>query len=221
MRLWRLEAIPSQPAQARGDWERFLRSLEGEPRRIVCDQATQITKAIGAVFPNTTIHYCDYHLKNRLHEHLKTEGLNVPGTPAYDAIERALDSLTGWEALKSAWIGAKRKRLRRHVERIEPIVLRQLEGRSSWPSKADPVSTGALDQTLDWMRTKLSWRAGLFTNRERMNRGLLLLLLQQNGRANEAAYASSIRDWLRANCGRPKTPRRAVTDRAGQMSLRP
>lgn len=221
MRLWRLEAIPSQPAQARGDWERFMRSLEGEPRRIVCDQASQITKAVGAVFPNADIHYCEHHLRQSCHRHLKAEGLDVAGTPAYDAIERAFSSLRAFEDLKLAWLATGSRRLGRHVWRIEPLVLRQLEQRSSWPSQANPVSTGALDKALDWLRTQLSWRAGLFTNRERMDRALLLLLMQQNGHANEATYAASIRDWLRTNRGRPNTPRRAVTDRAGRMSLRP
>jgi hypothetical protein len=176
---------------------------------------------VGAVFPNAATHYCEHHLRRRLHEHLKTEGLNVKGTPAHDAIERAFSSHKDFDSLKAAWLATKRKRLRQHIKRIEPLVMRQLEHRSSWPSKANPVSTGALDQTLDWMRTQLSWRAGLFTNRERMDRALLLLLMQQNGHANEAAYSASIRDWLRVNRGRPKTLRRAVTDPSGHLSLRP
>jgi len=221
MRLWRLEAIPTQPAQARVDWERLLRSLDGEPHRVVCDQATQITKAVGAVFPNATIQYCEEHLRKRCHEHLKTEGLNTPGTPAHDTIKLAFSSESNFELLKAAWLATKRKRLSQHVKRIEPLVLRQLAHRSQWPSKANPVTTGALDNTTDWLRTQLSWRAGLFTNRERMNRALLLLLLQQNGHANEAAYTASIRDWLRTNRGRPQVGRRMVTDPAGHQSLRP
>lgn len=221
MCLWKLEAVPTEPAKSQPDWEHFLRSLPGEPKRIVCDQGKQITRAVSSVLPNSHIHYCEYHLKHRCYEHLKTAGITAAGTPLYDLVDHAFGSVKGWEALKAEWAGSKYKQLQSYVRRLDSLVMRQLEHRSSWPSAANPVSTGALENHLDWLRNHLSWRSGLFTNRERTNRALLLMMLNRNELANEAAYAASIRDWLLSNHGRPRGIRREVTDPRRHPSLRP
>jgi len=57
-------------------------------------------------------------------------------------------------------------------------------------------------------------------NRERTNRMLMLMQLHANGDDSEVAYRKAIRDWLLANAGRPRPPRRAVTDLLGRPSLR-
>jgi hypothetical protein len=54
----------------------------------------------------------------------------------------------------------------------------------------------------------------------RTNRMLMLMQLHANGDDSEVAYRKAIRDWLLANAGRPRAPRRAVTDLLGQPSLR-
>jgi hypothetical protein len=59
------------------------------------------------------------------------------------------------------------------------------------------------------------------TNQVRLNRMLLLMLLESNGQAREDAYARAIQDWLLANGGRPRLPRRAIADATGIASLRP
>ncbi len=57
-------------------------------------------------------------------------------------------------------------------------------------------------------------------NRDRTNRLLMLMQLHVNRDDDVLAYARSIRTWLEPNGGRPRTPRRAVTDRDGVSSLR-
>ncbi|HZC14235.1 MAG TPA: hypothetical protein VE270_09475 [Thermoleophilaceae bacterium] len=57
-------------------------------------------------------------------------------------------------------------------------------------------------------------------NRERTNRLLLLMQLHANRQDDVLAYARDIRAWLEANGGRPRVPRRAVTDPADRPSLR-
>ncbi|MCA1704970.1 MAG: hypothetical protein LC808_17590, partial [Actinobacteria bacterium] len=57
-------------------------------------------------------------------------------------------------------------------------------------------------------------------NRERTNRLLLLMQLRANRQNDALAYAKNIRAWLEANRGRPRVPRRAVTDPGGISSLR-
>jgi hypothetical protein len=44
--------------------------------------------------------------------------------------------------------------------------------------------------------------------------------LHANRQDDLLAYAKDIRAWLEANEGRPCAPRRAITDRGGQPSLR-
>jgi hypothetical protein len=44
--------------------------------------------------------------------------------------------------------------------------------------------------------------------------------LHANRQDDPLAYTRDIRAWLEANGGRPTVPRRAVTDPAGQPSLR-
>lgn len=49
---------------------------------------------------------------------------------------------------------------------------------------------------------------------------LMLMQLHANGDDSEVAYRKTVRDWLLANAGRPRAPRRAVTDLLGHPSLR-
>jgi len=57
-------------------------------------------------------------------------------------------------------------------------------------------------------------------NRERTNRMLMLMLLHANRQDNERTYAKNIRQWLKANGGRPRGTRRDIVDADGVPSLR-
>ena len=77
-----------------------------------------------------------------------------------------------------------------------------------------------MDGLIGPIRAALHPRRYGLKNRERTNRLLLLMQLHANRQDDPLAYAKDIRAWLEANAGRPRLPRRAVTDRAGQPSLR-
>jgi hypothetical protein len=47
-RLWRLEAFTTK---SQADWEAFLSRLEGAPPRVVCDNDSGLTNAVGTRFP--------------------------------------------------------------------------------------------------------------------------------------------------------------------------
>jgi hypothetical protein len=221
IRLYKLQASPGHPSSQQGSWERLLQSLPGQPKRIVCDQGVAIKKAVSNVWPEAHVHYCEYHLRRRCYETLKNVGLNASGIPAHDLVERAFDSFTTWDRFKQEWWGTKRPKLRQHIKRIEPLVLKQLEHKPPYPRPSDPFTTGALEENLNWLRKRLDMRASTMTNRERLNRALLLMQLERNGRANEASYARSIHKWLLSNQGRPNGLRRTITDQQGKPSLRP
>ena len=91
--------------------------------------------------------------------------------------------------------------------------------RSQRPAEK-PLSTSPLDGLTEPIRAALHPRRYGLKNRERTNRLLLLMQLHANRVEDPLAYATDIRAWLEANGGRPRTPRRAVADPAGQPSLR-
>jgi hypothetical protein len=83
-----------------------------------------------------------------------------------------------------------------------------------------PLSTSPMDGLVDPIRAALHRRRYGLENRERTNRLLLLLQLHANREDDPLAYAKDIRAWLETNDGRPRVPRRAITDAAGHPSLR-
>lgn len=222
VRLYKLEAYPERPNMVPA-WKAFMRSLSGEPKRIVTDRGKPLLKATGIVFPSAEVHYCEWHLVKNCREQLKNLGLAKEGTPPYDSVEHAFASMKNFNDLKAAWAAVKnpgqRKRLVRYLERLEPVVLPQIKRRGH--GNANPNGTGALEKELTWLRSQIDYRVGQFTNRERLNRMLLLMVLKRNGFAEEREYAERIREWLLTNGGHPRIIRREVTDPLGKPSLRP
>jgi hypothetical protein len=142
----------------------------------------------------------------------------TPWTGAFTSVERFEEMRDAWLAVQSPTL---RKRLRSYLRSLEPVVRPQMERRYPWPKPEHPHGTGALEQHLTWLRRHITHRVGVFTNRERLNRMLLLMTLKLNGFANEREYAEHIRAWLLANGGHPRVRRREVTDPQGRPSLRP
>lgn len=224
MRLYKLEAYPERRNMGPA-WLSFMRSLSGEPKRIVTDRENQLVKATGIAFPHAEIHYCEYHLKGTCYSQLKKLGIATKGTPVYDTVEFAFNSMKAFSEMREAWLAvqnpAQRKKLASHLRRLEKVVMSQIERRQPGASKANPVTNGALEHELDWLRSQIDYRVSTFTNRPRLNRLLMLMVLKQNGFADEREYAERIREWLLTNGGHPRIKRREVTDPLRQPSLRP
>jgi hypothetical protein len=83
-----------------------------------------------------------------------------------------------------------------------------------------PLTTSPMDGLITPIRDALHPRRYGLKNRERTNRLLMLAQLHANRQDDHIAYAKTIRTWLEANGGRPRHPRRAVTDPADRPSLR-
>ncbi len=77
-----------------------------------------------------------------------------------------------------------------------------------------------MDGLIGPIRDALHPRRYGLRNRERTNRLLLLMQLHANRHDDVLAFAKSIRAWLEASGGRPRIPRRAITDPSGVPSLR-
>ncbi len=224
MRLWRLEAVPGQRDMTAA-WRQFLCSLEGRPERVVCDRGNTLVKAIRKEWSESTLHFCEYHLKERCYSKLRDHGLCVQGTPPYDTVDRAFNTMKRFEEMEAAWSAVKnpsvRKKLTSYLRHLKPIVSPQIERRSLWPQPEHPWGTGELEKHLTWLRMHVGSRAGQFTNKERLNRALLLMLLHRNKSASEREYAEHIRTWLLAGEGYPRGGRRVIADVLGVPSLRP
>lgn len=225
IRIYRLESFPERPNMVPA-WEQFMRSLEGQPQRIVCDRGPSLVRAVSNVYPESDVHYCEYHLMERCRIKLHSLGLAVPGTPAYDAIDLAFTSPTHFATLKEAWRTvqnpSQRKKLASYLRNLEKVIMPQLERRStSKPGQWNPNGTGPLENTLTWLRAHITYRASVLSNKQRLDRALLLMTQHLNGFADEREYSERIREWLMTNDGHPRVKRREITDPLGNPSLRP
>ena len=138
------------------------------------------------------------------------------------SLEGAFSGPHVWEAFKQRLATEGVKEANAWVERWDPIVSWQLQRRPLVSRRgADyPLTTGGLEAKLEFVKAAIGWRRYGFKNRARLDRLLMLIELQQNGQADQTAYARIIRDWLLANGGRAKTRRRELADPLGRPSLR-
>lgn len=100
-------------------------------------------------------------------------------------------------------------------------IAHQIEAHPRGAGGADvPLSTGGIELIFRReLARRLADRRGLFTNRERLARLVLLMTLHMPGQADERRWAEIIRSYLLERAGRP--PRaRAIADPEGTSSLR-
>ncbi len=58
-KLWRLAV---HGAEDQFEWERFLHSMPGQPRWVVCDGSSAIANAVRAVWSAAVIYNCEWHI---------------------------------------------------------------------------------------------------------------------------------------------------------------
>jgi hypothetical protein len=222
-KLWRVEAFPDA---SQANWEAFLRALEGAPPRLVCDNHSGLNGAVRAAFPEAELYLCEWHLRHALERLMAKIRKSDEHRAAIEALlPRVEAAFTG----PSFWAPFVRDARAAEIPRLESWLDgagRVLEGqfrrrglRSQRPAEM-PLSTSPMDGLIEPIRAALHPRRYGIRNRERTNRALLLMHLHANRQGDALAYARSIRAWLEANDGRPRLTRRAVSDPAGQPSLR-
>lgn len=223
-KLWRLEAFTTK---SQADWEAFLAALPGGPPRVVCDNDTGLTNAVGMCFPGAELYLCEWHLRyalERLMGKLRTE--QPEHREAIDEllgdIEAAFTGPSFWtpftERCDAAGIPRVSEWLNTTGQTVEDQFTRR-GPRSSRPADT-PLSTSPLDGFTNPIRAAIGPRAYGLKNRQRTNRMLMLMQLHANRQDDVNAYVRHIRGGLEANHGRPSTPRRAVADTNGTTSLR-
>jgi hypothetical protein len=223
-KLWRLEAFTTK---SQADWERFLAALEDAPERVVCDNDEGLTSAVRTRFPDAELYLCEWHLRHALERLMAKINKNEPEHRA--AIEQLLPrveaAFTGpafWEPFVCDAHAAGIPRLSSWLDGTGRIVADQFRRRGLRSMRpADmPLTTSPMDGLVNPIRDALHPRRYGLKNRERTNRLLMLAQLHANRQDDHITYAKTIRRWLEANSGRPRRPRRAVTDPLDRPSLR-
>lgn len=221
-RLWHAEAFPTaHPA----NWSAFLGSLEGEPRRVVCDAPKAMLQAIGERWPGAELHQCEWHLQHALKRLLTKELRKQASEELEELCRRAEGALAGpgfWRPFVEAARAAENESLDRWIAVNAPTIEAQFARRPP-PSRRPvemPLTTAALEQLTRPLAAALYPRRYAFKNRQRLNRLLMLMQLHINGDDDVQTYSKTIREWLEANGGRPTGRRRSIADPAGSPSLR-
>ncbi len=222
-KLWRVEAFPDA---SQASWEAFLRALEGAPQRVVCDNHHGLNGAVRAAFPEAEVYLCEWHLRHALERLMAKLRQSDEHRAAIDAllprVEAAFAGPAFWQPFVRDAHAADIPRLSSWLEGAGRVVEDQFHRRGLRHLRPPdmPLSTSPMDGLIEPIRAALHPRRYGLKNRERTNRLLVLMQLHANRQDDVLAYAKDIRSWLDANHGRPRVPRRAVTDRHSGPSLR-
>jgi len=221
-RLWHAEAFSSAHPT---NWSAFLGSLEGEPKRVVCDAHRGMLQAIGERWPEVELQQCEWHLQHALKRLLTKELRKASSEDLEELRERAEGALAGpnfWRPFVDAARAIENESLDRWIAVNGPTIEMQFARRPP-PSRRPPdmpLTTAALEQLTRPIAAALYPRRYALKNRERLNRLLLLMQLHINNDDDIQAYSKTIRRWLESNGGRPTGRRRSIADPANSPSLR-
>lgn len=222
-KLWRLEAFPDA---SQANWTAFLGALGGMPPRVVCDNHMAMNAAVRAAFPGAELYLCEWHLRHALERLMAKIRKDDEHRSAIDEllprVEAAFTGPSFWKPFVRDAHAAEIPRLSSWLDGAGRLVEGQFKRRgprSRRPTEM-PLTTSPMDGLIEPIRASLHPRRYGLKNRGRTNRLLLLMQLHANRQSDPRAYAKSIRAWLEASNGRPRVQRRAVTDPAGQSSLR-
>lgn len=221
-RLWRLEAFPTASA---ANWSAFLGRLGGQPRRVVCDNHSGMTAAVGSRWPTTDLYLCEWHLRHALERLLAAQarrGHAAAVASLQPRVEAAFAGASFWRPFVVDCRAASIPALDRWLDANDAVIQSQFARRGFPGTRAKnmPLTTGGLEQRLRPIRDALHPRRYTLKNRERTNRLLMLMQLHANSDDSEPTYRKTIRQWLEANAGRPRGTRRSVADPFGAPSLR-
>jgi len=222
-KLWRLEAFPDA---SQANWEAFLRSLEGAPPRVVCDNHHGLNGGVRATFPEAELYLCEWHLRHALERLMAKIRQSEEHRTAIDAllprVEAGFAGPSFWQPFVRDARAADIPRLSSWLDGAGRVVEDQFSRRGLRHQRAadTPLSTSPMDGLIEPIRAALHSRRYALKNRQRTNRLLLLMQLHANRQDDTPAYAKDIRAWLETNQGRPSVPRRAITDHCSSPSLR-
>lgn len=204
-------------------WSDFLQSLPGAPTRVVCDEGRPMNHAIDMAWPNAEVFHCEHHrlekLRGRLYGAMAFQSNSSNKAVAKSGKQKiedfaaaAIRDEAAWNRLVDETSDIAEASFRRFMTNQGPDFIDHTRRRPSFneTKTTKPVATGALEEKQDVLQARIDGRAHVLHNRERLNRLLMMIQLDLDGKANQREYTTIIRQWLEANGGRPAIPRRSV-----------
>jgi hypothetical protein len=188
--LWRLAVYG---AEDQYEWERFLRSMPGEPQWAVCDGSSAIANAVRAVWPGAIIYNCEWHIARSGTEKLRPSdpgdayqlllGLvkrSAQGPDPWADLERAVAQVPDVRPRFEKWLRRQRKAL--------PLL---------WARRIDdmPYSSGPLEEAFDEINRSIPHRRFRLRNLGRLECVLAMMPLHQNHVVDERRYVAIITDY--------------------------
>jgi hypothetical protein len=209
---WLFRAVPNATMP---EWVEFFRALPGRPSVIVGDAAHAWQQAAAIVWPapaTPELVISEYHLREMLDKHLKRHRI-VRGSPLSDLARDAFSDPAHWAALVAglAPLAATDSKVRKWLRRWTARVSAQLARHAF---RHTTRSTGGVEQHLRALYLRIQHRRHMFSNRERLDRLLMLMTLDMRGSADEREWARVIRSWLMVSGGVPP-PARQIADHTG------
>lgn len=217
-RPWFFQPYPSATNDA---WQSFFRALDGRPDVIIGDAAAAWQLAARRAWPDDPpeMLVSEFHLSRVIEAHLVRLGIPILD-PLWQIAREAFRDPGHWLDLMAALTASGDTRCERFARKYGERIERQITNHPHGAGTADvPLSTGALELVFRReLSRRLGDRRGLFTNRQRLARLILLMTLDMTDLADERQWAKIIRDYLLVRGGQP--PRaRAIVDQTGVSSL--
>jgi hypothetical protein len=190
-KLWRLAV---HGAEDQVEWERFLTSMRGQPRWVVCDGSSAIANAVRAVWKGTVIYNCEWHIAHSGEEKLRPVELGGRYSDLVRLVRRSVMGPAEWSELEMAvaQLPAAPRRLDRWM-RTQRRALPRL-----WSRRVEdmPCGAGPLEQAFEEINRSFRHRRFRFRNLGRLERVLAMMLLAHNKVADERRFAEIISDYL-------------------------
>lgn len=220
-------AVPRAANQTH--WEEFFRLLGGRPRAVVADHSPKIFNAAAAVWPLDRATgeappqpvWCLHHVKENFPwPGWAKQPTTLAEVEAEATLRRAFNLCTTSQAAWLSFVATARELMPgaplesflsyngRHIQ-----ITTQL--RTMHPG--DPQSNSAAEAAIRWIHPRLSDRP--FTNQQRTNRLLRLMVLAHQGQTDPRDWSHAIRAYAGHHQGRPTSNQREISDPAGRRSL--
>lgn len=192
------------------EWEAVLRSRNGEPNWVVCDQGKAVMAAVKRAWPNATIYICEAHLRMLGEQRLAADG-HDRFDPLWRSLRKAIPNQEAWITFEQEVRDAGATQTLAWILGTRPLMEQQ------WAIRADdrPHSIGGLETVFQEVVRRLGHRCFVFRNRARLGLIFDLIALDLAKEAKDLRYREIIRAHLLRNEGRPVRKRRALDDHGG------
>lgn len=208
-------AVEAVPKLNQGVWDRFLRTLPGQPDWVVTDGGSAVLGGTRKAWPDAEMWRCGWHLRKNLTDALPRHVQIDLADPFHPLLNKAQVSVQDWEAYRAAVLRRSRQETDFAGAVTRASSLHQLISVQAATRPDDlPVSTGPLEQFFNTVGGAIGDRAATMTNKRRADALLKLIAAQRNGWTSHERWTELIRDHLIARRGHAAHQRRSTDSRA-------